>query len=252
LPYMPFLEKVKKGEVVSHEISLPNDQWIEHSLIPVFDNKKNVKGICLISSDITYRKKAQISLAESEARFRSLVQNSSDIITILSKDRKITYSSASIEKILGYTQEDIFSEDMLNYVHPEDVQKFRSAFQKIILASPSEMSFEYRFRHSDGYYLHLETTFNNLFENEHIKGIVLNSRDISERKHQDENLQLLERGIDASKNGIIITDPNQPDNPIIYTNKAFEQITGYTNEEVVGKNCRFLQRDDVKQPELEK
>lgn len=62
---------------------------------------------------------------------------------------------------------------------------------------------------------------------------------------------LMERAIEASSNGIVITDPNVPDNPIIYVNPAFEKITGYQSSEVLGQNCRFLQRDDTSQTALE-
>jgi PAS domain S-box-containing protein len=250
--FFSIFNRAKAGEIVVQEIDLAEDGWVEQSFIPIFDNKRNIKGICCMFIDITYRKKAQISLEESEARFRSLVQNSNDIITILDKDRRISYSSSSIEKILGHKQEEISNLDILKYVHPDDISRFTSVFNKVVMGSTDELSLEYRFEHYKGFYLHLETIFNNLFDNEHIQGVVLNSRDISERKFQEENLRLLERGIDASKNGIIITDSNQPDNPVIYTNKAFEQITGYTSNEVLGKNCRFLQKDDVSQPELDK
>lgn len=66
----------------------------------------------------------------------------------------------------------------------------------------------------------------------------------------DTRLHLMERAIAASSNGIILTDPNQPDNPIIYVNPAFEAITGYSASEVIGRNCRFLQRTDQDQPAL--
>jgi two-component system phosphate regulon sensor histidine kinase PhoR len=59
--------------------------------------------------------------------------------------------------------------------------------------------------------------------------------------------QLLDAAINASKNGIIITDWLQPDNPIIFCNKAFEDMTGYVQEEILGKNCRFLQGKDREQ-----
>ncbi|MFP4133562.1 MAG: EAL domain-containing protein [Halothece sp.] len=68
----------------------------------------------------------------------------------------------------------------------------------------------------------------------------------------DIQLNLLERAINASSNGIIITDAQQQDNPIIYINEAFERITGYTFNEVVGYNCRFLQGNDCEQPGLKK
>src|SRR5215212_9639988 len=65
-----------------------------------------------------------------------------------------------------------------------------------------------------------------------------------------DKLLLLERAVTASTNSIVITDPNQPDDPIVYVNPAFERTTGYAAEEVLGRNCRFLQGEDRDQPAL--
>lgn len=72
-----------------------------------------------------------------------------------------------------------------------------------------------------------------------------------ERKHAEEEIRLRDRAIEASPNGIILTDPNLPDNPIVYVNPAFERITGYSAEEVLGRNGGFLEGDDREQPALE-
>jgi len=66
-------------------------------------------------------------------------------------------------------------------------------------------------------------------------------------QQSEANLYLMQRAIAASNNGVIITDPNQPDNPVIYVNPAFESMTGYTAEEVIGHNCRFWQEPDYNQ-----
>ena len=63
--------------------------------------------------------------------------------------------------------------------------------------------------------------------------------------------RLLDRAVAASSNGIVITDPRLPDDPIVYVNPAFEKTTGYPMEEVIGRNCRFLQGEDRDQPALE-
>ncbi|NEX19597.1 PAS domain-containing protein [Thiorhodococcus mannitoliphagus] len=63
---------------------------------------------------------------------------------------------------------------------------------------------------------------------------------------------VLSQILDTCVNGVTLSDPDQDDNPIIYANEAFELITGYDREEILGRNCRFLQGDDHNQPELER
>ncbi len=58
------------------------------------------------------------------------------------------------------------------------------------------------------------------------------------------------KAVDSARNGVVMTDPNQPDNPIIYTNPAFTEITGYSGDEILGKNCRFLQGSEHDQEAL--
>jgi PAS domain S-box-containing protein len=65
----------------------------------------------------------------------------------------------------------------------------------------------------------------------------------------NQDFELLKKALDASISGVIITDNQQPDNPIIYCNRAFVEMSGYQREEVIGHNCRFLQKDDRGQPE---
>ena len=64
-------------------------------------------------------------------------------------------------------------------------------------------------------------------------------------------LRLLERAVSATQNGVMITDATRPDDPIVYVNPAFERITGYSPEEAIGRNPRFLQAGDSDQPALD-
>lgn len=61
--------------------------------------------------------------------------------------------------------------------------------------------------------------------------------------------QVLSAILDECVNGVTLADPDLPDSPIVYANKAFERLTGYSQEEIIGHNCRFLQGDDREQPE---
>lgn len=63
---------------------------------------------------------------------------------------------------------------------------------------------------------------------------------------------VLSQILDTCVNGITLSDPDQPDNPIVYANEAFERITGYDKDQIIGQNCRFLQGDERDQPEIER
>lgn len=71
---------------------------------------------------------------------------------------------------------------------------------------------------------------------------------LSEQLSFRESQRLLTRAVEASSNGIVVTDPNRPDNPIVYVNPAFEKLTGYPVGDILGQNCRFLQGADRDQP----
>ncbi|WP_176693213.1 EAL domain-containing protein [Arenimonas terrae] len=77
------------------------------------------------------------------------------------------------------------------------------------------------------------------------------AKDVTAEREARERLQLLERAVESSINGVAITDANAPDLPLIYVNPAFESMTGYSAQEVVGRNCRFLQGPLRAQPELD-
>lgn len=76
-------------------------------------------------------------------------------------------------------------------------------------------------------------------------------QEIEQRKQAEEERALRDRSINSATNGILIADARQPDMPTVYCNAAFEKITGYATEEVIGQNCRFLQGTDHQQPELD-
>jgi diguanylate cyclase (GGDEF)-like protein/PAS domain S-box-containing protein len=92
-----------------------------------------------------------------------------------------------------------------------------------------------------------------LFDNELVNLLSILNHQIEffiTRKQNEDKLRLLSRAIESNTDGMLIVDVINPSQPIIYANPAFEDITGYSVSEVLGRNCRFLQRDDKNQPEL--
>ncbi|MCC5659138.1 EAL domain-containing protein [Nostoc sp. XA010] len=146
--------------------------------------------ICMagFGGDITERQKAEVALRESEAKFRSLIQNSSDIIGIFEPDGTIRYESPSIERILGYKPEELIGKNAFEFIHPDDILRTSSSFNYLIQNFGATVRVESRFRHKDGSWRFLESTGTNLIAEPLVKGIVINSRDITERKIAEDQL----------------------------------------------------------------
>lgn len=250
-----YLERVLTGESASFEAELKSypGYWFEVCFSPVYDRNNNIGSICITCLDISLRKQAELSLGASEARFRSLVQNSSDLIAILNSDGEFLYYSSSFHRILSYSDQDLFEKRLQDLVCPEDlylVEKLLTAISDGEEDQP--ISGEFRIKHVSGGYLSLESIFNNQTSNPFIKGIVMNARDMTLRKRQEDNLRLLERAIDSSENGIFITDPTIDGNPVVYINKAFQRITGYSDKDVLGKDIGILFNNSFKKNGIEK
>ncbi|HKT68963.1 MAG TPA: PAS domain S-box protein [Terriglobales bacterium] len=170
------------------------------TISPVRDEKGTIIGASAIARDITERKRSEQelrqsrqALQESELRFRSLVQNSSDIITILEADGAIRYQSPSIERILGFSPEELLERNAFDLVHPDDRARVMAIFQEHLPVHGSIAPIELRFRHKDGSWRTLEATGNNLLHEPGVAGIVVNSRDITERKRTEDVLHATEK-----------------------------------------------------------
>jgi len=123
---------------------------------------------------------------QGEARFTSLVQNSSDIVTVVSPDSTIRYMSPSVKRILGYDPADLEGTTFISLVRPEDVN---SVLVLIERASDDRFEgIEFGMRRSDGSWTYVEMIRTNLMHEPSVAGIVLNTRDISERKAFEEQL----------------------------------------------------------------
>ena len=121
-------------------------------------------------------------LQASEARFRSLVQNALDIITILEADGTVRYESPAVERVLGYAPNELVGRNPFALVHPDDVARVRGLFQETLSKPGVNVPAEFRFRHKDGSWRWLEAVGTNLLANPSVSGVVINSRDITERK----------------------------------------------------------------------
>lgn len=141
-----------------------------------------IRGVVVSFQDLTERKQAEQALRESERRFRSVVQNASDIIAITDADGTIRYVSPAVERVLGYRPEEMVGTSTFACDHPEDVQEAHSRFSKRVATPEILPSVEWRVPHADGSWRYLELISNNLLDDPGVRGIIVNGRDITERK----------------------------------------------------------------------
>jgi diguanylate cyclase (GGDEF)-like protein/PAS domain S-box-containing protein len=126
-------------------------------------------------------RKVQTALYQSEGRFRSLVQHASDMVVITATDGRIRYVSPSVERILGYPARVLLHTCLCDLIHADDLPDARTTFELAIQHSRAAPSIQCRVRHFDGTWRHIETVSTNLLNDHSVQGIVLNSRDITER-----------------------------------------------------------------------
>ncbi len=125
---------------------------------------------------------------ESEARFSSLVARSSDLITVVAGDGIVLYQSPSIERVLGYSTEEVVGRRIDNLLPEDERSKLLAVLTRGKATDSGPEAIECRMRHRDGRWLQFEVLHTNLLDDEHVRGIVLNSRDVSERKAFEEQL----------------------------------------------------------------
>lgn len=153
-------------------------------------------------TDITDTINAEQALQTSEKRFRTLVHNASDITTILGADGSIIYESASFYRQFGYKPEEVIGKNVFQFLHPDDLEPVQSAFIEV-LNGREDLPIVFRFKSADNRWVYLEAIGNNQLNEPAIQGIVVNSRDVSERvEHQTalqdyaENLEKINKELD--------------------------------------------------------
>lgn len=163
--------------------------WVEDQTLTEVDAKGNDIFHQGIITDVTDKMNARLALEKSETRFRSLVQNSTDVITILNSEGGILYESPAFFRLFGYNESEIGGKTVFDYVHPEDIEIVKHAFKSILLKKNSTAVLTFRFKTKQNKYIYLEAVGNNLLHEEGINGIVINSRDVSERFENEQQLK---------------------------------------------------------------
>ncbi len=223
--------------------------------VPLFDggegvgllNAQSVGGVKLTPNDLRVlvavcelvgvalsRASLYTRLRHSEGRYRALTQKSSDLVTLMEPFGIVRYESPAIEWMLGYSSEELLGRNAFDYVHPDDLQRVKKAFDEGVSDPRRVPSEEYRFRHKDGSWRWLESVGTNLIEEPGVGAYVVNSRDITRRKEAEERLMAAEkryRTLVEQIPAVTYIDPVDAPDTSLYTSPQIERMLGYTPEE---------------------
>lgn len=188
------------------------------------------------------------SLIQNEKRYRELIENMNDAIVLIGRRLEFVYQSPSVYRLTGYLMQDRLGKKVFDFIHPDDLQEGMELF-KLVSATPGiSHHFQYRISHKKGHYIWIEGTLTNLLEEKSVQAIVVNYRDVTERKRSEEALSKSEfryrQIVETAQEGIWLIDEN---NITTFVNKKLCDILGYSQEEMVGKeNFYFLDEVGVK------
>ncbi len=196
-----------------------------------------IAGIVVNTRDVTERRHAEEALRRSEERFRALVQNLFDVITIVNLDGTRRYVSPSIERWLGYRPEEMIGRSVFESVHPEDLDRVLSAFAQSLAEPGRPVQAEMRARRRDGSWRVFEATATNLLHDPAIEGVVLITRDVTDRRKAEEDRRLSEERfrilVQNSMDMIVLCDA---EGRVEFVSPASERCLGLSPEELVGRH----------------
>jgi PAS domain S-box-containing protein len=192
-------------------------------------------------------RRAQRRLKESEAYFRSLIENTSDIISVLDGEGGIRYVSPAVERILGYRPDELIDKDALGFVHPDDALKMRTALGLIMTRKGTESFSNCRFKCHDGCWRILEGAGKIMPD---AANVIIAAHDVTDREQMVvsllENEEKYRSLFVSMREGVAVLEilrdaEGQPaDVRIRDVNPAFEKILGMTHEEIVTRNATEL------------
>lgn len=198
------------------------------------------------------RERAVEQLAARESQFRALIENASDLITILDREGVIRYESPSVERVLGYRPDELVGRNAFDLVHPEERAALLAEFAQKVVIAGSTAQVEFRFQHRDGSWRTLEAVAKNLLDEPEFNGIIVNSRDVTERRAAAAALEKTLQALRASEeryrslfttmregfalHEIICDEQGRPvDSRFLEVNAAFEELTGLRAADVLGR-----------------
>lgn len=231
----------RSGEEVDYEYRIIDargeHRWVRDRGCLIHDENGEVHWREGVIIDITERKQAEEALRVSEERYRGLFDNANDVIYIHDLQGNYISINHAIEKIFGYTREEVLSKNMSEIVAPEHLERVRDKLLSKLEGSAKQTSYELDCMKKDGSRITVEVNSTVISENGVPVAVQGIARDVTERKQADEAIRESEtryRDLFENANDLIYT--HDLSGNFTSLNRAGERITGYTRDEALGMN----------------
>ena len=218
--------------------------WTETQFTPIYDGDK-INSIAIFSRDISTRKEIEVQFQAKKEKLELLVQGFSDWVWETDANGVYVYCSDKIISVLGYTKSEIIGKTPYDFMPEDEREKIKIQFKTIVENKAPIKDLENWNLHKYGHRVCLLTNGYPLFDEAgNLRGYFGVDKDITEKKKKDEQLLILEAVLDNAKIGIMITEAEPKelsDQRILYINDEICTLTGYSKDELIGKNPRILQ-----------
>ena len=211
--------------------------WANVAANALLDEEGRYMGALAMLTDVTDRKRAEASLQTSEKRFRALSEHATDMIGVINADGIIQYASPSYQTVLGYAPETIVGRRLFTIAHPDDVPALRTAFEELLLADGGVRTAEFRLRRCDNEWRNMEATAINRLADPAVQGIIVTTRDTTERrraaaavKDSEERFRAI---FEQAAVGIAI---ETLDGCFLRVNDHLSKLLGYGRDELIGRS----------------
>jgi PAS domain S-box-containing protein len=178
-----------------HRIVLPDGtiKYVHVIAHPAFNASGDLVEYVGTVMDVTERRHAAEVLQRRENRFRAMVEKSAEGILLLRPDKDIIYASPAVERVLGYTPEELTVQSLIDHVHQDFRQHTTDTWTQLLQDPDHVSTHEVMTRHKDGSWRWIESTARNLLHEPSVQAVVVNFRDITERKHAEAERERLEQ-----------------------------------------------------------
>ena len=184
---------------------------------------------------------SEAELRDSEQRFRALVQNSMDAISVIGADATVLWESPGVTAVLGYDPDERVGQDGMSFLHPDEAALAATVLADLLTEPGVTRSLELQVRHRDGSWRWCDVTARNLLDVPAVGGLVVNISDVTER-HRAQSIQRRLAAIVKSSSDAIVSQTL--DGTVLAWNGAAETMYGYSAEEMVGSDVRQIVPED--------